>query len=595
MTIFERWRATWREQPRDEMLAPLLVGLALALPTVISRFPPMTDLPLHDAVVGMMRHLHDPAYFPQDLYHLNLGHPNQLFHVSAWALSFLFGVDGGCKAVIALSQLGIILGGARLARHLGRSQWTALLLSPLAIGWSFFWGLVANLVGFALLLYSLPTLDRRTERPSLSGAAVCSLWMLLLYFAHESVMVVACSAVLVFTFGQPLRWKETTLRLAPIVFALVVFFAQALVQVKMVGEAKAGAGSFEFRGLAANIHSVPTTLTGSLDPVSRTALFSLAVLGILVFASERWRAHGEPVPRQLAPFVFRYRFELIALGNAIAFFVMPFGFAGGTMFNHRFYHPAYALLALSIAPLRVRWKPSLLARIIAVTLPLGILFIDWPQFLEADRLGKELDVLTPQIAQGSSVMFLEADPPGGTRIFSSATSAARVLGQRGGRIDFSMTASNIAPVQFDDGLAWNEAMGRISMSSLDVRPDHDLRMFRYILLHSRDPNLAVLAFSALKPEARFVDMHGEWMLLESTLPRIALDAPEPPMPTPLPPSFRTRLRAVLKQAMDDGSIPLEDTEARAAATRSLGALSTDPSEEDAGAAIAAPAVSSPEP
>ena len=196
--------------------APTIAGVALAAPTLLARFPPMTDLPLHDAVIGMLRHLHDPAYFPPDLYRLNLGHPNQLFHLSAWAFSYLFGVDGGCKVVIALAQVGILVGGARLAHHLGRSPWAALLLAPLALGWSYFWGLVANLVGFALLLFALPTLDRAVSHPSARGFLRSSLWMVALYLAHESVMVVACSAVLVFTLGQPLRRGATALRLAPI-------------------------------------------------------------------------------------------------------------------------------------------------------------------------------------------------------------------------------------------------------------------------------------------------------------------------------------------------------------------------------------------
>ena len=106
--------------PRARSLAslvPLAAGLLLALPTLVARFPPMTDLPLHDAVVGTLRHLHDPGFFPPDLYRLNLGHPNQLFHLCAWALSYVMSVDWACKLVIAAAQIGILVAGGRLARH----------------------------------------------------------------------------------------------------------------------------------------------------------------------------------------------------------------------------------------------------------------------------------------------------------------------------------------------------------------------------------------------------------------------------------------------------------------------------------------------
>ncbi len=548
------------EEPRSplrqlarEYAAPVLTGVALAAPTLLARFPPMTDLPLHDAVIGMMRHLHDPAFFPPDLYRLNLGHPNQLFHLTAWALSYPFGVDGGCKAVIALAQVGILVAGARLARYLGRSTWAALLLAPLALGWSYFWGLVANLVGFALILFALPTLDRAVQHPSARGFLKSSLWMLVLYLAHESVMVVACSAVLVFTLGQPFERRRTALRLAPIGVALVVFVTHLIVQTRMIGAQRGGASTLTFRGFGARLDAIPVTLTGSLDAVSRTALFSLAMLCVLALALERWRHRGEPAPRRFTPFVHRYRFELTALANSIAYFVMPFGIAGGTMFNHRFYHPAYALVVLSLGPSWERRRLSLLAKAIAAALPAAILLIDWPQFVEADHLARDLDRLIPEIAMDSSLVFVEADPSGGTRIFVGSTTGARTLAQRGGRLLFSMTASIIAPIQVNPALAWKEAEARVAVNTLRLRPEHDLKMFRYILVHSRDPNVAILVRAAMGDDARFIDLSGEWSLFESSLPLIDVGAPELPLPSPAPHTLGWRIRQVVAALHDRGA------------------------------------------
>jgi hypothetical protein len=536
-----------------EYAAPILAGLALAAPTLLARFPPMTDLPLHDALVGLLRHLHDPAFFPPDLYRLNLGHPNQLFHLSAWGLSYLFGVDGGCKVVIALAQVGILVGGARLTRYLGRSAWSALALAPLAMGWSYFWGLVANLVGFAMLLFALPTLDRAVSAPSARGFLKSSLWMVVLYLAHESVMVVACSAVLVFTLGQPLQRRATALRLAPIGVALVIFVTHLIVQARMIGVDKGGVSTVDFRGIWPKVNSIPVTLTGSLDIVSRTALFTLALLCLLVLAMERWRAHDEPAPRSFAPFVHRYRFELTALVNAIAYFVMPFGMAGGTLFNHRFYHPAYALLVVSIGPLWTRRRLSLLARAIVATLPAAILLIDWPQFVESDHLARGLDGLIPDIEMNSSLVFLEADPVTGTRIFVSSTSGARTLAQRGGRLLHSLTSSAIAPVHVNPAFEWPEAEGRVSASTMKLRPEHDVQMFRYLLVHSRDPSVALLVRTALGDDAHFVDLSGEWILFESSRPRIPIDSPELPMPSPAPHTLGWRMKQLMASLRDGGA------------------------------------------
>jgi hypothetical protein len=542
-------------------VAPVIAGTFLALPTLITAFPPMSDLPLHVGVIGVLRHLGDPAYFPPDLYHLNLGHPNQLFHLVAWALSYLVGVDWAVKLVVAGAQVGILAGGGRLARHMGVSPWAALLLSPLALGWGYFWGLVANLVGLAVLFFALPGLDRAADRPSVRGILTSGGWMILLYLAHESVMVVAGSAVLVFTLGYPLRARETAMRLAPLAIAVAIFFLHLAVQTQLAGSAEAGGlAATEFHSPLTNLAEVPATLTGPLDLVSRTALFSLAMAGIALFAVERWRARETQGfrlhwPRPIAPFVHRFRYEIVAVLNGIAFFAAPFGVAGGTMFNHRFYHPAYALLALALAPQVTRRRVSLLTKVVAMTLPLGLLLVDWPQFEESGRSARELNKLIPEIAMSSAVAYVEADTDPGDRIFNTSTAACRLVPERGGRVLFSFTESLIAPARMETRFRWDEVRARVSVSSLDLSPPYDLHLFRYLLVHSRTPLLATVVAKALEPEAHVVDTSGEWTLLESNLELVPIDSPQPRPPDPLPPFLRLRAAQVLRKAQAEGIVP----------------------------------------
>jgi len=64
-------------------------GALLAAPVLALRYPPMGDLPFHESLVALLRHFGDPAWSPPGLYRLNLGQPNQAFHLVAWALSLV--------------------------------------------------------------------------------------------------------------------------------------------------------------------------------------------------------------------------------------------------------------------------------------------------------------------------------------------------------------------------------------------------------------------------------------------------------------------------------------------------------------------------
>src|SRR5947208_8079063 len=76
--------------------APYVAGVLLALPVLIAVYPPMSDLPFHEAGVSILRHFGDTEMFPPGLYFRNFGHPNQLFHLSAYALSFLMSTRMAC-------------------------------------------------------------------------------------------------------------------------------------------------------------------------------------------------------------------------------------------------------------------------------------------------------------------------------------------------------------------------------------------------------------------------------------------------------------------------------------------------------------------
>src|SRR5947208_608803 len=104
----------WRASP------DVVVAIAFALPVLLVRSPPMVDFAGHEAVVGVLRHWGDPAFFTGSVYKLNLGHPNQLQYLIAWPLAFLLGPAKGLEASVAVGVASILVGAGRLAAHLRR-------------------------------------------------------------------------------------------------------------------------------------------------------------------------------------------------------------------------------------------------------------------------------------------------------------------------------------------------------------------------------------------------------------------------------------------------------------------------------------------
>src|ERR1019366_7502787 len=216
-----------RSTKRAENLAPWLAGLLLAIPVLVSYYPPLTDLPFHEASVSLLPNLHPTKTSPPRLYALNLGQPNQLFHMAGWPLAILLGSRWAVKIVVAAAVVAVPVCAARFARHVGASPLAALVVAPMALRWLFSWGLIANLLGLASLLALLQVLDRFEQEPTVRGGLKVGGAVVLLYFAHEAMMFVFSGAALLLAVLHPWSWKKTPPRVSPFVLGVAVTFAQA--------------------------------------------------------------------------------------------------------------------------------------------------------------------------------------------------------------------------------------------------------------------------------------------------------------------------------------------------------------------------------
>ena len=212
---------------RLQELAPWAAGALLAAPVLAFRYPPMGDLPMHEALVAIMRHAGEPGW-GHGLYVFVVPQANQLFHYLAFALSFVVRTDTACKLVVALSLVGAVAGTARLLSRLGRSRWAALLVAPVVCGWMFRWGLVANLLGFAVLATAAPTVESLARRPSPGRAARAIAAVVLVFLAHESSAVIFAVIAAYFAVVRSSTARAFALRSSPAVVALALVVAQSV-------------------------------------------------------------------------------------------------------------------------------------------------------------------------------------------------------------------------------------------------------------------------------------------------------------------------------------------------------------------------------
>jgi hypothetical protein len=431
--------------------------------------------------------------------------------------------------------------GAKLADHLKRSRWSVVLLAPLALGFTYYWGLVGNLVGFAAFLGVLPAMDRSAASPSLRGLINTCALLMLTFFAHESVFMTATAFLAMLALAYPLDARKTTLRFVPVLFATLVAFLHQVWASRFYTGAIIDVPT-GFTPLWEKIKVSPNVLFGSHDFAAQLMLTGLSLLAMTLLLIARLRSNDEalaPSPTsgthtdhplaRAAGFVLRYRFELTSFAFFIAYFVMPFNWRGATLLYERFMGPAWALLVICAGP---RVATPRLAKITGAVVPVAVLLVSWPQFADANATFENLDAVIDAIPKNSAVALAVLDRPiFRTRIYSASVGPARTIAARGGRVGLSLLISPISPVQIDPAYRWDEFDRRTLLSgSRSLKPSYDLQRFGWVIAQSREVAIRDILVDAFKPDAELVIAKGEWLLFRSTHPQLPMASPETPPP-----------------------------------------------------------------
>jgi hypothetical protein len=497
----------------------------------------MADLPLHEASVGLLRHWGDPQFAPPSLYFMNLGHANQLFSLMVFLLSYAVPIAWASKIVVAASILALSVAAGNFADYLGASRWTALLVAPIGLGWLFFWGLIQNIVGLAVLLALLPAIDRFAMRPTWRGVAGMCGAMVLLHFAHQAMQLVACMALVICSIGFPLRAKPFILRALPLGFCAALVYAATRYAWLFAGPKPKAMLLFQWTPVLYKLATIPGVLFAGYEPYVRNLIMALAVVPLAFIAAERIRGRqraDRPLPKR----IHDLRFEFLALGLFALYLAAPVAITSTTLVYHRFLPPAWAILVVAIGSnTRVI---ATLPRALCAVLPAASLLVAWPSFADSDQIYSDLEALIPLIRPGSAVIALSLEHRS-NRLWEPMVAMGHVVAVRGGRSFFDYTQSPVSPVSQRPDKQWAEALARMENHPFEMRPDWDLTRFRYFLLLSTKPTIGAAVTLAIRNDAILIGSKGDLYLFESRLPVVPIDASDAPLPMPDPPTLRQML------------------------------------------------------
>jgi hypothetical protein len=521
--------------------APWIAGLALALPVLAVRYPPMGDLAMHEALVAILRHRGDAAWAPW-LYFVVAPQANQLFHWLACALAYVVPTDLACKLVVAGCVFGCPPLAARALARTGASTWPALLVAPVACGWIFRWGLVANLLGLTLLLAFVPTAERLARRPDRRAIAASVGAACAIFFAHESSALLFAAITGLFAITRGTTARGIAARAAPAAVCLGLAAAQWRASAGLLGPTMRAIGTSFGLDPLERLAILPGAIFGGRDTVS------LAILGVawggavVAFGARRARgATRAPRPARVALWTSRY--AVLGAAFFLLYLVFPMSMGGTTLLAHRFLAGAAACAALACAPRSGR--APCLGVALACAAPIATLAALAKPLADADRSYRALDAILARVPDGVAVAQLDLTPRPPGHVAPVVGAASRELAVHGGRMLFAMTDMPPNPVYTRAEHRWDEPVLRMASQPFAFMPSWDARRFSYVIVHEDRPELVPLLAQAMAPEEELVETRGPWTLFRSTVAVEPLDAPDRALPVPPPETLADRIDAIV--------------------------------------------------
>jgi hypothetical protein len=451
--VVDRARRRYRARPLDSLLALTAIVLTawmLAMPFSVVHYPPITDLPMHAAVTGALRHWFDPSWHFRDQFELQPLRVPVLTQYVLGALFALFIPIGPAVKLAMIAMLSLLpIGLAVYCHGLKKSPLMGVAAAGFAWGPLTHWGFTGFLGAVGLTMAGVGVALRVVERPTRGRVVALGVTSALVFFTHVARFPFYCCAVAIAVAAT----LEARQRLRPVLVALApslgLFAAWWLVRPPSL------AGAFEpgwhperarrfvddlsrsFMGSEelANLHRWIAILAG-------VGVYCLAVRVLLAVRAKRAvRIRATEVRRLLAAIG-------VAAMFAALYFWMPMDIGVWSVVYPR-EATAAALCSLAILPGLPRgpWlrAPALLALLLGASLPMRLVTRKYSAF---ERQTADFRRLVARLPRAPKLGYWVEDPGASEAIFRPLVHLpAWVQAERGGWLSFHFAQWDATPLR----------------------------------------------------------------------------------------------------------------------------------------------------
>ena len=359
----------------------------------------MTDLPQHEAIVSIMRHMHDPAYGFDAYYAWALDRTLYDFpYFLALGLAYIVPVKVAMHITVLLAVISYPVGILMALRAMRRPIWIGLLAMPLVYNRAFFWGFINFCFGVGLAFMALSLLVGTWSRRRgwlLMGlcllTAVNHVYGLLVIFAYSAGWLVSG------------RQRELLRRLLWTLPALLTLVGWGIFAAKAPGY-----GTTEWLDVSKRIEELGHSILGGYVDDSENLLLWGWIAATVMLASASAPVTWSRFKRLSVHTRAAYLFIIV---NVVAYFMLPVATPAA-----KFIHFRHAVLAAMMMPLIIERVPTIgiMKRVswLAAAVACFALTNSWIHLTRFEKEARSFDSILSSIPARSNIVQLTYDSKG---------------------------------------------------------------------------------------------------------------------------------------------------------------------------------------
>ncbi len=500
----------------------------LGYPLLVTRYPPLTDLPFHAAQTSILRHYWDPSYHFHEQFTL---HPIEVPYISMYALGAVLAVlvpITTASKLMALLMLGMLPAGLAVL-FWGMKKSPLWGLVGVVFAWSnlTYWGFLNYMGAIGLYAMSVGLALRALDAPSRKRSMALATCITAVYLTH----VFRLPFTLLSVAGTAVVMYPATRRIRPVVLPLLwgcgLLALYAFVRPKddSVGKLDFSIHTERMQEVQQHLWSDYVGAAGKLemarvDGVLSAVLVALVVASVMFWwqgrlrhrsARERWWGFGVT----LLPLLF-------AGGYLLTYLMLPMRI-GVWWYVYPREITACAFILLGVLPDMPRQWPYRLAFVLGLGLFVGRfgLFVA-EQFHAFDRSTQDFQRVVQHVPRAPRLLYLVFDHSGSSKRNTPYIHLpAWVQAEKGGWLSFHMVGFNHSPIRYrkDTDPARYDGRGVIPPAVPDrwewtpqrFRLQTHGAFFDWFLVRQRqDPSRLFAADRSI----HLVDHEGSWWLFQ---------------------------------------------------------------------------------